>query len=117
MSWYKPAPVFAAIFLALFSVQGEESRPNILWFVVDDMSANFSCYGEKLIQTPAAYFPHPDIGASRGSFGCRCEPTGHTITAAVGAKSRFIYPTESNPSPRSFNGPDITPVSAAVSAG
>lgn len=28
------------------------TRPNILWFVVDDMSANFSCYGEKLIQTP-----------------------------------------------------------------
>jgi arylsulfatase A-like enzyme len=27
-------------------------RPNILWFVVDDMSANFSCYGEKTIQTP-----------------------------------------------------------------
>jgi len=27
-------------------------RPNILWFVVDDMSANFSCYGEKLIETP-----------------------------------------------------------------
>lgn len=27
-------------------------RPNILWFVVDDMSANFSCYGEPLIQTP-----------------------------------------------------------------
>lgn len=26
--------------------------PNVLWFVVDDMSANFSCYGEKLIQTP-----------------------------------------------------------------
>ncbi|MBM3834272.1 MAG: sulfatase [Verrucomicrobia bacterium] len=29
-----------------------ERRPNILWFVVDDMSANFSCYGEKTIQTP-----------------------------------------------------------------
>ena len=29
-----------------------EERPNILWFVVDDMSANFSCYGEKLIDTP-----------------------------------------------------------------
>lgn len=27
-------------------------RPNIVWFVVDDMSANFSCYGEKLIETP-----------------------------------------------------------------
>ncbi|MFN9717071.1 MAG: sulfatase [Planctomycetota bacterium] len=29
-----------------------KERPNVLWFVVDDMSANFSCYGEKLIQTP-----------------------------------------------------------------
>ena len=28
------------------------SKPNILWIVVDDMSANFSCYGEKTIQTP-----------------------------------------------------------------
>jgi arylsulfatase A-like enzyme len=28
------------------------ARPNILWFIVDDMSANFSCYGEKLVQTP-----------------------------------------------------------------
>ena len=38
--------------LALGS-QLHAARPNILWFVVDDMSANFSCYGEKLIQTPA----------------------------------------------------------------
>lgn len=29
-----------------------DPRPNILWFIVDDMSANFSCYGEKLIETP-----------------------------------------------------------------
>jgi arylsulfatase A-like enzyme len=29
-----------------------DAKPNILWFFVDDMSANFSCYGEKLIQTP-----------------------------------------------------------------
>ena len=28
-------------------------KPNVLWFVVDDMSANFSCYGEKTIRTPA----------------------------------------------------------------
>ena len=28
------------------------SRPNILWIVVDDMSANLSCYGESTIQTP-----------------------------------------------------------------
>lgn len=28
------------------------SRPNILWFVVDDMGAQFGCYGETAIQTP-----------------------------------------------------------------
>lgn len=28
------------------------SRPNVLWFVVDDMSPNFSCYGETAIRTP-----------------------------------------------------------------
>ncbi len=28
------------------------ARPNILWFIADDMSPNFSCYGEKLIETP-----------------------------------------------------------------
>jgi len=27
-------------------------RPNILWFVVDDMSPNLSCYGETSISTP-----------------------------------------------------------------
>ena len=32
--------------------QQNAARPNILWFIVDDMSANFSCYGEKLIETP-----------------------------------------------------------------
>ena len=30
----------------------EPQRPNVLWFVVDDMSANFSCYGEEAIATP-----------------------------------------------------------------
>lgn len=29
-----------------------DKRPNILWFIVDDMSANFSCYGESAIETP-----------------------------------------------------------------
>jgi arylsulfatase A-like enzyme len=30
-----------------------EAPPNIVWIFVDDMSANFSCYGEKTIHTPA----------------------------------------------------------------
>ena len=44
------------LFLALtlpVAVAEVPSRPNVLWFVVDDMSANFSCYGEKTIRTPA----------------------------------------------------------------
>lgn len=28
------------------------TRPNILWIVLDDVSPNFSCYGEKTIDTP-----------------------------------------------------------------
>lgn len=36
--------------------------PNIVWFIVDDMSANFSCYGEKLISTP-----NVDALAARGT--------------------------------------------------
>lgn len=35
-----------------FTTLRADDRPNILWFVVDDMSANFSCYGEKAIRTP-----------------------------------------------------------------
>ena len=38
-------------------------RPNILWIIVDDMSANFSCYGEKTIETP-----NVDALAKRGTM-------------------------------------------------
>ena len=38
--------------LALGTAQAVAARPNILWFVVDDMSPNFSCYGETTIATP-----------------------------------------------------------------
>lgn len=45
---------FLLPFLCFFAIDtsARADRPNILWFVVDDMSANFSCYGEKTIQTP-----------------------------------------------------------------
>lgn len=29
-----------------------DERPNLVWIIVDDMSVNFSCYGETAIQTP-----------------------------------------------------------------
>src|SRR4051812_2038044 len=47
---------FAVIVMALLSsaISAAEPvrRPNILWIIVDDMSANFSCYGEQTIRTP-----------------------------------------------------------------
>ncbi|MDZ4287249.1 MAG: sulfatase [Prosthecobacter sp.] len=45
----------AALVFALIIATAAHLRaavPNILWFVVDDVSANFSCYGETAIQTP-----------------------------------------------------------------
>lgn len=34
------------------SASAAVDRPNIVWIFVDDMSANFSCYGETVIRTP-----------------------------------------------------------------
>ena len=53
--------LFAVLFV-LSSLASASDRPNILWIIVDDMSANFSCYGEPLIETP-----HVDALAARGT--------------------------------------------------
>lgn len=37
---------------SLNSSLAADNPPNIVWMIVDDMSANFSCYGETAIQTP-----------------------------------------------------------------
>lgn len=48
--------ILAAAPLCAFSAETDDSsglsRPNIVWIIPDDMSANFSCYGETAIQTP-----------------------------------------------------------------
>jgi arylsulfatase A-like enzyme len=41
------------LFLLIAGKGMGESPPNVLWFVIDDMSAHFSCYGDKSIDTPA----------------------------------------------------------------
>ncbi|MFN5805287.1 MAG: sulfatase [Opitutia bacterium] len=38
--------------LLLAAAAHAAGRPNVLWFIVDDMSANFGCYGEKTVATP-----------------------------------------------------------------
>jgi arylsulfatase A-like enzyme len=40
------------VLLADLALGDEQTKPNILWFVVDDMSPNFACYGEASIATP-----------------------------------------------------------------
>ena len=52
------------------------NRPNILWIVVDDMSANFSCYGETTIRTP-----HVDRLAAEGVRFTRAYATAPVCSA------------------------------------
>ncbi len=44
--------IAVALIAAASTLHAAESRPNILWIMVDDMSANMACYGETLVPTP-----------------------------------------------------------------
>lgn len=63
--------------------EGDSSRPNILWIIIDDMSANFSSYGEKLIDTP-----HVDELASNGVMFTKA-----FVTAPVCSPNRSAFIT------------------------
>lgn len=66
----------------------ETNRPNVLWFVVDDMSANFSCYGEKLIETP-----HVDRLAREGTRFTRAFVTAPVCSPCRSALITGMYQT------------------------
>ena len=57
------AVMVLAVGAALAGAAEPAPRPNILWFVVDDMSADFGCYGERLVATP-----HVDRLAAEGTL-------------------------------------------------
>lgn len=63
-------------------------RPNVLWFVVDDMSVNFSCYGETTIQTP-----NVDKLAAEGTRFSRAYVTGPVCSACRSALITGMYQT------------------------
>ncbi len=63
-------------------------RPNIVWIVVDDMSANFSCYGEKTIQTP-----HVDRLATEGLRFTRAYATSPVCSTFRSAMITGMYQT------------------------
>ena len=65
-----------------------QERPNVLWFVVDDMSANFSCYGETLIRTP-----HVDRLAAEGTRFSRAFVTAPVCSPCRSALITGMYQT------------------------
>ncbi len=68
--------------------QAASPRPNIVWIVVDDMSAHFSCYGETLIQTP-----HVDRLAQRGTLFRRAFVTAPVCSPSRSALITGMYQT------------------------
>ncbi len=64
------------------------AQPNILWFVVDDMSPSFACYGETLIQTPAV-----DKLAAEGTKFTRAYVTAPVCSTCRSALITGMYQT------------------------
>lgn len=67
---------------------GGQGRPNVLWFVVDDMSPNFSCYGETRIETP-----HVDRLAREGTKFTRAFVTAPVCSPCRSAMITGMYQT------------------------
>jgi len=74
------------LFLLFVFSANADKRPNILWFVVDDMSANFSCYGEKTIKTP-----HVDKLAKEGVLFTRAYATSPVCSTFRSAMITGMY--------------------------
>src|SRR5262245_28315065 len=68
--------------------QAAERRPNIVWIIVDDMSANFSCYGETAIETP-----HVDRLAREGTRFRRAFVTAPVCSPCRSALITGMYQT------------------------
>ncbi|NND98515.1 MAG: sulfatase, partial [Pirellulaceae bacterium] len=64
------------------------NRPNVLWIVIDDMSANFSCYGETTIETP-----HVDRLAREGLRFTRAYATSPVCSTFRSAMITGMYQT------------------------
>ncbi len=45
-------PILTGLLVTLLTASVFAERPNVVWIIPDDMSANFSCYGETAVQTP-----------------------------------------------------------------
>ena len=75
--------VICALLVIGFATRVCAERPNIVWIIPDDMSANFSCYGETAIETP-----NVDKLAAEG-----VRFTGAYVTAPVCSTCRSAFIT------------------------
>lgn len=64
------------------------AQPNVVWFVIDDMSPSFGCYGETLIQTPAV-----DKLAAEGTKFTRAYVTAPVCSTCRSALITGMYQT------------------------
>ncbi|HYF00617.1 MAG TPA: sulfatase [Planctomycetota bacterium] len=78
----------ALLLLTLLAPRPSDERPNIVWIVVDDMSANFSCYGEKTVETP-----HVDRMAREGTRFARAYVTAPVCSPCRSALITGMYQT------------------------
>lgn len=76
------------LFALIASATAKDSRPNIVWIVIEDMSTHFSCYGEKTISTP-----HIDKLASEGSLFTKAYVTAPVCSTARSAMITGMYQT------------------------
>ena len=78
----------AALLVTSPDVAYAADKPNILWFVVDDMSANFSCYGDRSIVTR-----HVDRLAREGTMFTRAFVTAPVCSPCRSALITGMYQT------------------------
>lgn len=85
--------IFSVVFLFTWlssheTIQAGDSRPNIVWIIVEDMSTPFGCYGETTIQTP-----HVDQLARDGVLFENAFVTAPVCSAARSALITGMYQT------------------------
>ena len=80
--------ILAAVFSCVSIKAAEQQRPNIVWIFVDDMSANFSCYGETALETP-----HVDRLAREGTKFTRAFVTAPVCSPCRSALITGCYQT------------------------
>lgn len=83
-----PISTLATLLLTSLNALYAADKPNILWFVVDDMSANFSCYGERTIATP-----HVDRLARDGTLFIHAFVTAPVCSPSRSALITGMYQT------------------------